>query len=296
MTLNIIKDKILSPNFIWTLIFLLVGISLVAVYSASGSLTKYDADNTSYFLGRHVSFVLIGLTLIWIFSKIDYTLFNRWAPAMLVVSIFFLILTFFFGVNVNDARRWLNIPILNLTFQVSDFAKLALILYLARSISEKQDVIKGFKSAFIPIMLPILIVCGLIAPSNLSTAAVLFLGCVIMMFVGRIDMKYILMLVGLGILLLICLVYLENLFPGLTRAETWMSRINKFRYGTEEEYQLEQAKMAIANGHWFIPSPGNSMLRNFIPYSYADFIYPIICEEYGLILGVFVSSYYTWPY
>ncbi|MFZ1257448.1 MAG: FtsW/RodA/SpoVE family cell cycle protein, partial [Saprospiraceae bacterium] len=169
MTLNIIKDKILSPNFIWTLIFLLVGISLVAVYSASGSLTKYDADNTSYFLGRHVSFVLIGLTLIWIFSKIDYTLFNRWAPAMLVVSIFFLILTFFFGVNVNDARRWLNIPILNLTFQVSDFAKLALILYLARSISEKQDVIKGFKSAFIPIMLPILIVCGLIAPSNLST-------------------------------------------------------------------------------------------------------------------------------
>ncbi|MGB4969821.1 MAG: FtsW/RodA/SpoVE family cell cycle protein, partial [Saprospiraceae bacterium] len=287
MTLNIIKDKILSPNFIWTLIFLLVGISLVAVYSASGSLTKYDADNTSYFLGRHVSFVLIGLTLIWIFSKIDYTLFNRWAPAMLVVSIFFLILTFFFGVNVNDARRWLNIPILNLTFQVSDFAKLALILYLARSISEKQDVIKGFKSAFIPIMLPILIVCGLIAPSNLSTAAVLFLGCVIMMFVGRIDMKYILMLVGLGILLLICLVYLENLFPGLTRAETWMSRINKFRYGTEEEYQLEQAKMAIANGHWFIPSPGNSMLRNFIPYSYADFIYPIICEEYGLILGGF---------
>lgn len=208
----------------------------------------------------------------------------------------FLDFDFFFGVNVNDARRWLNIPILNLTFQVSDFAKLALILYLARSISEKQDVIKGFKSAFIPIMLPILIVCGLIAPSNLSTAAVLFLGCVIMMFVGRIDMKYILMLVGLGILLLICLVYLENLFPGLTRAETWMSRINKFRYGTEEEYQLEQAKMAIANGHWFIPSPGNSMLRNFIPYSYADFIYPIICEEYGLILGVLVSSYYTWPY
>ncbi|MBK8451460.1 MAG: FtsW/RodA/SpoVE family cell cycle protein [Saprospiraceae bacterium] len=287
MTLNIIKDKILSPNFIWTLIFLLVGISLVAVYSASGSLTKYDADNTSYFLGRHVSFVLIGLTLIWIFSKIDYTLFNRWAPAMLVVSIFFLILTFFFGVNVNDARRWLNIPILNLTFQVSDFAKLALILYLARSISEKQDVIKGFKSAFIPIMLPILIVCGLIAPSNLSTAAVLFLGCVIMMFVGRIDMKYILMLVGLGILLLICLVYLENLFPGLTRAETWMSRINKFRYGTEEEYQLEQAKNGYCKRPLVYSSPGNSMLRNFIPYSYADFIYPIICEEYGLILGGF---------
>lgn len=287
MTITLIKEKILSPNFIWTIIFLLVGISLVAVYSASGSLTKYDSDNTTYFLARHVSFLLIGISMIWAFSKINYTLFNRWAPVLLIASILLLILTFFFGVNVNDAKRWLTIPILNLTFQVSDFAKLALILYLARSISEKQEVIKGFKSAFVPIMLPILIICGLIAPSNLSTAAVLFGGCIIMMFVGRIDMKYIFILGVFGIIMFLGLIYLENLFPGLTRAETWISRISKFVYGGDEDYQIEQAKMAIANGHIFLPSPGNSMLRNFIPYSYADFIYPIICEEYGLLLGGF---------
>ena len=281
------KNRVLSANFIWTIILMLAGISMLAVYSASGSVTKYDSDNTYYFIIRHASFVLLGLGLVWIFSKIDYTLFNRWAPVMLVASVVLLILTFFFGVNVNDAKRWLNIPILNLTFQVSDFAKLALILYLARSSSQKQDVIKGFKSAFVPIMLPILLVCGLIAPSNLSTAAVLFLGCLGMMFVGRIDLRYIFMLIFFGVVLLGLLIYIENIFPGLTRAETWISRINKFMYGSDEEYQIEQAKMAIANGHWFMIHPGSSMLRNFIPYSYADFIYPIICEEYGLFFGGF---------
>jgi len=289
MTLDIseLKNRILSPNFIWTLIFFLVAISLVAVFSASGSITKYDSDNTSFFLGRHVSFILVGLSMIWLFSKIDYRLFNRWAPVLLILTIALLILTFFIGVNVNDAKRWLNIPIINMTFQVSDLAKLALILYLARSISDKQDVIKGFRSAFVPIMLPILIVCGLIAPSNLSTAAVLFAGSIGMMFVGRIDMKYILILAGLGILLLVILLWVETVFPGLTRAETWVARITRFWYGSEDDYQIEQAKIAIANGNILLPNPGKSLLRNFIPYSYADFIYPIICEEWGLFLGAF---------
>lgn len=289
MTLDIgeLKNRILSPNFIWTLIFFLVAISLVAVFSASGSITKYDSDNTSFFLGRHVSFILVGLSMIWLFSKIDYRLFNRWAPVLLILTIALLILTFFIGVNVNDAKRWLNIPIINMTFQVSDLAKLALILYLARSISDKQDVIKGFRSAFVPIMLPILIVCGLIAPSNLSTAAVLFAGSIGMMFVGRIDMKYILILAGLGILLLVILLWIETVFPGLTRAETWVARITRFWYGSEDDYQIEQAKIAIANGNILLPNPGKSLLRNFIPYSYADFIYPIICEEWGLFLGAF---------
>ena len=289
MTLDIseLKNRILSPNFIWTLIFFLVAISLVAVFSASGSITKYDSDNTSFFLGRHVSFILVGLSMIWLFSKIDYRLFNRWAPVLLILTIALLILTFFIGVNVNDAKRWLNIPIINMTFQVSDLAKLALILYLARSISDKQDVIKGFRSAFVPIMLPILIVCGLIAPSNLSTAAVLFAGSIGMMFVGRIDMKYILILAGLGILLLVILLWVETVFPGLTRAETWVARITRFWYGSEDAYQIEQAKIAIANGNILLPNPGKSLLRNFIPYSYADFIYPIICEEWGLFLGAF---------
>jgi len=281
------RDNVLRPNFIWTIIFILTLVSMAAVYSTSVSVTKYNTDNTFYFLVKHVSFILVGLGLIWLFSMIDYTRFNRWAPLLLVAAIVLLILTFFLGVTINDAKRWLHIPIINLTFQVSDFAKLALILYLARSISEKQEVIKGFRTAFIPIILPILIVCGLIAPSNLSTAGVIFAGAIIMMFIGRIQLKYILMLVLLGILLFAFLLLLENWFPGLTRADTWIARISSFVNGTEDEYQLEQAKMAISNGHLILPSPGNSQLKYFIPYSYADFIYPIICEEYGLILGGF---------
>lgn len=281
------KDNVLRPNFIWTIIFVLSLVSMLAVYSTSVSLTKYNTDNTFYFLVKHVSFIFLGLGLVWIFSQIDYTRFNRWAPLLLVLAIFLLIATFFLGVTINDARRWLHIPIINLTFQVSDFAKLALIIYLARSISEKQAVIKGFKSAFVPIMLPILIICGLIAPSNLSTAGVIFLGAVIMMFIGRIQLKYIFMVVLLGIMMFAFLLLLENWFPGLTRADTWVSRITSFVHGAEDEYQLEQAKMAISNGHMFWPNPGNSQLKYFIPYSYADFIYPIICEEYGLILGGF---------
>ncbi|MBK9109005.1 MAG: FtsW/RodA/SpoVE family cell cycle protein [Saprospiraceae bacterium] len=281
------RNHILMPNFIWTIVFILSLISMLAVYSTSVSVTKYNSDNTFYFLIKHVSFIVVGIGLIWIFSKIDYTRFNRWAPVLLLIAIFLLILTFFLGVTINDAKRWLYIPIVGVSFQVSDFAKLALILYLARSISDKQDVIKGFRSAFVPIMLPILIVCGLIAPSNLSTAGVIFLGSIIMMFIGRIQIKYILLVILFGIMLFAFLLLLENWFPGMTRAETWVSRITSFINGTEDEYQLEQAKMAISNGHLFIPNPGNSQLKYFIPYSYADFIYPIICEEYGLIFGGF---------
>jgi cell division protein FtsW len=134
-------------------------------------------------------------------------------------------------------------------------------------------------------MLPILIVCGLIAPYNLSTAGLLFIGCLAMMFVGRIELKYIVILIGFGILLFLFLIYIENIFPNYTRADTWISRINSFIHGSGDTYQIEQAKMAIANGGWFGVLPGNSTLRNFIPYSYADFIYPIIVEEYGLLLG-----------
>ena len=195
------RAAILRPNFIWTIVIFLAFISMLAVLSTSESITRYKMDNMAVFLGRHVVFMLFGLGLVWLFSNINYTAFNRWAPYLLIAAIILLVMTFFVGVNVNDAKRWLPIPFTRMTFQVSDFAKLALILYLARSISEKQDTIKGFKSAFVPIMLPILLVCGLIAPSNLSTAGVLFMGSVIMMFVGRIDLRYIFMIVIFGVAL-----------------------------------------------------------------------------------------------
>ncbi len=271
-----IKEGIKGDRFLWTIIILLSLCSLLAVYSASISLTKYNSDNTLFFLFKHVPFILGGLVLAWIVSQVQYSEFSRLAPVLLIIAVILLVWAMFFGVNVNQAKRWI---------QVSDFAKIALICYVARSISAKQDYIKSFKTAFVPIMLPVLVVCGLIAPSNFSTSALLFVCCIMMLFVGRVSIKYILILGLFGILMFAFLIFIGQFLPDSIRVSTWISRINEFIYVEEGGYQVQQAKIAIARGGLFGQGPGNSMLRNFIPYSYADFIYAIICEEWGILLG-----------
>ena len=280
-----IKEGIKGDRFLWTIIILLSLCSLLAVYSASISLTKYNSDNTLFFLFKHVPFILGGLVLAWIVSQVQYSEFSRLAPVLLIIAVILLVWAMFFGVNVNQAKRWIQVPFLDITFQVSDFAKIALICYVARSISAKQDYIKSFKTAFVPSMLPVLVVCGLIAPSNFSTSALLFVCCIMMLFVGRVSIKYILILGLFGILMFAFLIFIGQFLPDSIRVSTWISRINEFIYVEEGGYQVQQAKIAIARGGLFGQGPGNSMLRNFIPYSYADFIYAIICEEWGILLG-----------
>jgi cell division protein FtsW len=280
-----IREGIKGNRFLWTIILLLSFCSLLAVYSASLSVSKFQNDSNLFFLFRHVPFILGGLALAWMISNVDYTEFNKYSPILLVVAIGLLIYALFFGVNINNARRWIQVPLIDVSFQVSDLARIALITYLARSISAKQDYIKSFKTSFVPIMLPILIVCGLIAPSNFSTSALLFLTCMMMMFVGRVSFKYILTLFLFGVAMFAFLVYLGQFLPDAIRVNTWISRINEFLGSDEGGYQVQQAKIAIARGSWFGVGPGHSMLRNFIPYSYADFIYAIICEEWGILLG-----------
>lgn len=280
-----ISDGIKGNRFLWTVILLLSLTSLLAVYSASLSITKFQTDSTVFILFKHVPFLLVGLAIAWIVSNIDYTEFNKYSPILLIIAIVMLVYALFFGVNINNARRWIQLPFIDISFQVSDFARIALITYVARSISAKQDFIKSFKTSFIPIMLPILIVCGLIAPSNFSTSALLFLTCVLMMIVGRVSFKYILILGFMGILLFAFLVYLGQFIPDAIRVNTWISRINEFMGAEGGGYQVQQAKIAIARGGWFGVGPGHSMLRNFIPYAYADFIYAIICEEWGILIG-----------
>ncbi len=280
---NFLNEEIRGAKFLWALIGILSALSILAVYSASIALTKYTSDSTVFLLIKHVPFVLAGLFIVWVIGNNDYIIFNRIAPFMLLFAIALLVFTLIGGVSINSARRWINIPIINITFQVSDFAKIALITYLARSIAAKQEIIKDFKTAFVPILLPVLIVCGLIAPSNFSTAALLFLCSIIMLIVGRIKIKYILLLFALGVLLFGLLVYIGQFIPDTVRVSTWINRVSDFLNPTAENYQAEQAKIAIANGGLFGVGPGRSMLRNFIPYSYADFIFAIMCEEYGLL-------------
>lgn len=278
---------------IWLIVALLAVFSMLAVYSAAGSMAyRSSGGGVEVYLFKHVLILLAGLTITYFAYLQHYMQYSRIAPILMMIAIPLLFYTLFFGMEINDARRWISLPGIGLTFQTSDFARMALIVFVARSISKKQDFIKDFNSAFLPIIVPVVIVCGLIAPADLSTAALLFVTCVLMMFIGRVALKYIGLLVLMGAVVFGLLILVGTLFPELVRIDTWVSRVNEFIGGSEGGYQVQQAKIAIADGGWIGVGPGNSVQRNFLPLPYADFIYAIICEEYGLIGGLTIIVLY----
>lgn len=283
-----------GDRVIWLVVALLSVFSILAVYSATGTL-EYKTQSSNSYIMKHIVLLCGGLVLMYLAHYLHYLRYSQWAPIMITIAVPLLVYTLLFGVNINDARRWISLPVLNMTFQSSDFAKLALIMYVARVISSKQDYIKDFKSAFLPIIIPVVVVCGLIAPADLSTAILLFLTCILLMFMGRVAMKYILMLVLMGIATFGLLVVLADTFPTLNeyiRVDTWAERLYNFRTDTEGEFQVQQGKMAIAEGGFVGVGPGNSFQRNYLPSAYADFIYAIIVEEYGLFGSVIILILY----
>ncbi len=278
---------------IWGIMILLAVISLLAVYSSTGTLAYIaKGGNTETFLLKHGLILVLGVALAYLAHGLRYDRYANIAPVLLALSIPLLIYTIVFGANINEARRWIELPFVGITFQTSDLAKLALILYVARAISSKQEYIKDFKSAFLPIIVPVLLVCTLIAPADLSTALLLFLVCTFMMFVGRVSLKYIALLILLGVMAFSLLSTLGQFFPEIIRVETWISRVQNFIQDPDGGYQVEQAKIAIANGQWVGLGPGNSLQRNYLPSPYADFIYAVIVEEYGIIGGSLVVILY----
>ncbi len=289
-----LNAELRGDRSIWAILIVLALFSLLAVYSSTGTLAyRTAAGNTEAFLVKHGVILLGGLVLTYICHRLHYMTFSRSAPVLLLLTVPLLIYTLMFGVDVNDARRWIEVPFVGITFQTSDFAKIALVIYVARAISSKQEYIKDFQSAFLPIIVPILIICGLIAPADLSTAVLLFFTCVLMMFVGRVALQYIFLLLLLGMVVFSMLVFLGQNFPELIRLETWVARVQEYISEPEGGYQVQQAKIAIANGEWFGLGPGNSIQRNYLPSPYADFIYAIICEEYGVIGGFAVVALYV---
>lgn len=273
-----------GDRYIWLVVIFLSIISMLAVYSSTGSLAfKYQGGNMEYYLIRQFGMIMLGIFLMYIAHKINYTYYSRFAQLLLYISVPLLFITLVFGIEINDARRWLTIPVVNISFQTSDLAKLALIMYIARALAKNQGNIKDFKTGFLPVMLPALIVCGLIAPSNLSTAAILFVTCLLLMFIGRVNMKYIAIMALTGIALLGIIIVIAEFTSFHARVDTWVSRLHDFFGDGAEAYQVQQSKIAIANGGIFGVGPGNSTQRNFLPSPYSDFIYAIIVEEYGII-------------
>ena len=185
---------------IWLIVFILSIFSLLAVYSSTGTLAyKYQQGNTEYYLVKHLIILAFGLALMYGAHLIKYTYYSKISMFALWLTIPLLVLTLLLGTNVNEASRWLTLPGTNITFQTSDFAKLALIMYVARMLSKKQNEIGNFRSAFIPVIAPVFLVCALILPANFSTSAVVFLSACYLMFIGRIRMKFILSMGGIGI-------------------------------------------------------------------------------------------------
>lgn len=278
-----ILRNISGDRTIWVVFGVLCLASMLAVYSSAGIMEyRFGGSGAGYYFIKHFLIILACGFLVYVVHQVPYSFFSAIAPSFLLFTIVLLFLTMFVGEEINDARRWLSIPLIGLTFQTSDLAKVAIILFLARNISTKQAVIKDFKTAFVPLLLPIIAICILIAPADLSSAAILFATCLIMLFVGRIQVKYIGLIFICGLVCLALLILAGQMLPELTRFDTWMSRINDFVAGEASRDNI-QAKIAIAQGGWFGQGPGNSVQRNFIAYPYADFIFAIICEEYGVI-------------
>jgi cell division protein FtsW len=299
-----------GDRVIWGIVVLLTLISLLVVYSSTGSLAyRHSKSNESYLI-KQVFFIVLGVMLIYFFHRVNYTFYMRLAKIMFVISIPLLIYTYFFGATLNEGSRWIKLPIINMTFQTSDFAKLALFIFLSRQLSVKRNVIKDFKKGFLPVVLPVAIICLLIAPANLSTAILVGATSLMLMFIGRVSTKHILLTISMALLPVVMLIMMavsfydkaehKNNMPAFLsvgRIPTWVSRIQVYIYGTKDEgsdkvYQINQAKIAIANGGFLGRGPGNSEARNFLPHSYSDFIYAIILEEYGLLGGAFMVFIY----
>jgi cell division protein FtsW len=306
--------KTRGDKYIWGIVIFLALTSLLVVYSATGSLAyKLYKGNTEVYLFKQIAFITVGMVVIYFAHRINYTIYSRIALYLFLGSIPLLIYTLFFGAKINEGSRWIMLPVIRMTVQTSDLAKLALFMYLARMLSRKQEVIKDFKSGFIPLIAPVGIICALIAPANLSTALLTGATSLLLMFIGRVSIKHIMMVVGIAMIPVLILIGVAaathsdkadrldgrnvgtaEKLKSVGRVGTWIKRVQDFMYakGDEKPYQLQQSFIAIAKGGVVGMGPGNSQQRNFLPHPYSDFIYAIIIEEYGLIGGAVIIFIY----
>lgn len=297
-----------GDKVIWAIVILLTMISILVVYSSVGSLAYRSNKSTESYLFRQIFYIGLGVTIIYFAHRVNYTFYSKIASILFLISIPLLLYTLKFGSELNDANRWIKLPVINLTFQTSDLAKLALFMYLSRLLSRRQGVIKDFKKGFLPLIIPVAIICLFIAPANLSTAALIGGIALMLMFIGRVKVKHILLVVVAALVPVLILVSISVSYydkeahqakdlPAIfsvARLPTWVSRVQSFMYADKEDasYQVQQSKIAIATGGFFGKGPGKSTQRNFLPHPYSDFIYAIIIEEYGLFGGFVILLIY----
>lgn len=279
-----------GDKVIWLVVGLLAIFSVLTVYSSAEALALRTGADTESFLVKHIVLLIAAVALIYICHLVSYIKYGRLSTILLVLAVPMLLYTQLLGETFNQATRWIRLPFIGVTFQTSDFAKIALIMYTARTLSlmQKQKIALG------ELVIPIILVCGLIAPSDLSSALILFFTCALLMFVGRIEMRNVFSLIMLGVGAFAVLIMLSEFLPGIIRVDTWQSRLYDFWVGDAgNQFQVEQAQMALAQGGFFGVGPGNAQQAHFLPHSYSDYIFCVIVEEYGTFGAIITITLYT---
>ncbi len=283
---------------IWMITLLMLSFSLVTVYSFVPILVKIEGGTPFYYLFKHFIYVLIGFFSIYFIHKVNPKYISQIAKFSYYLAIALLIFTIFFGSKVNDAGRWIKIPFIGLTFQSSDFAKLALFLYLSKILVKKKELLNDWRQGIVPLMIPIVVICGLIFKDNLSTAAMLFSLSMFVLFIGKVPITKLMTMAGVGVLGLLIVIGIHKMLPELNvlpRYETWENRItNKIgsNDGTIENAQALNAKLAIHNGQLFGQGVGDGKLKQYLPEAYADFYYASFVEEFGSISALILLMLY----
>lgn len=293
-----------GDRVIWVITLLLLAFSLVSVYSFVPILVKMEGGTPFKYLFKHIVYVAIAFTTMFWIHKKNPIYFSKLARFSFYASIGLLIFTFFFGTKVNGAGRWIPIPFVGLTFQASDFAKLALIIYVSRLLAKKKDVLNSWKQGFWPILIPIIVVCALIVKDNFSTAAIMFFICLIILFLGKVPLIKIGSLVVGGILLFALVVATHKALPDfnlLPRYQTWENRIlSRFDMKPEiadeievvDNAQAKNAELGIFNGGIFGQGPGDGKVKEYVPEAYADFYFASFVEEFGLTGAIILVMLY----
>ncbi|NHE58027.1 FtsW/RodA/SpoVE family cell cycle protein [Cyclobacterium plantarum] len=284
-----LEENLKGDPIIWAIVLLLSLISILAVYSATGSLAyRKMGGNTEIYLFKHSALIITSLVVMWAIHNIPYKYFSKLSLFALWVSVPLLLVTYMFGSKINEASRWITIPIIDQAFQPSDLAKLALIAAVAGMLAKRQRQITDIKITFIPLIIWIGIICLLIAIANMSTAVMLLATCLLLMFIGRVPVKYLLVVCMVGAMVLSTAIFMGQ------RGGVFFSRIEKFmdKEPSEIPFQAKHSYIAIATGGITGKGPGKSEQRNILPHPYSDFIYAIIIEEYGMVGGGLVLFLY----
>lgn len=311
---------------LWVVIVALAIVSLLVVYSSTASKAyKEVGGDTMHYVTRQFIFQIIGFVTIFLVHRINYQVYAKYTRLMFICSLALMAMTFFVGVDLNDASRWLRIPGTEYTFQPSDFLRVTVVMMLAKALAKRQNTIANsrllpvlaipysrltesqrrknreiFTDTTMPLLFPVVLTCGMIFFSSLSTAMMVFVTCLVMLYVGRVRVREIWKLVGILVIIMTFAVAVMAM-TGSGRGKTWVNRLKAYApiEQMDEQYagddlQEEQAKIAIASGGLVGKGPGNSTQRANLPHSYSDFAYAFIIEEYGLMGGIAVLLLYLW--